>query len=287
MTTENKDDKAFEEYLQGDSGLSRRYRESERVEPPKRLDDAVLSAAQEAVNTPGNKIFRFVPRNWYRPLSKVALLIICVSLLFTLYETVEEQSLMVTSDAVVPDSEPLGVSGNESHAVDIPHDTVREQNTGETAGGEAAPTPPQAPAAPSRKEEMAPGVAAKRMIQREEVHSEPAEMKEMESRKTPPSTVMEKAGGAPEKDRPASGKESEFMLQDTTPENHRESVSVKTEQEWLTYISELWLAGRKKDAITELQAFIETHPEYPQGEIRKILPDDFEPSLYIRGFEME
>ncbi len=72
-------DKELEEYLQGNSELSRRYRDEKGSEPPAHLDKHILEAAREAI-TPVSK------QRWYVPVSIAAVLVIGVSLVLNIYK---------------------------------------------------------------------------------------------------------------------------------------------------------------------------------------------------------
>lgn len=72
MAERKKDDRLFDEYLRGDSPLSRAYRETGREEPPAHLDATILAQAKAAVGTRRSK-----PR-WFMPLSLAATVVLSV-----------------------------------------------------------------------------------------------------------------------------------------------------------------------------------------------------------------
>jgi len=82
------DDQMFEDYLQGGSSLSGVYRAEGKVRPPVHLDKAILSAANEAVKPEQISKVAYSPfaRNWYVPASMAAVLMLCVGLVFTIYQ---------------------------------------------------------------------------------------------------------------------------------------------------------------------------------------------------------
>ena len=68
-------DREFEKYLEGKSGLSKLYADLPEVDVPKHLDAAILAEAHRAVNSrPGGK----PKRRWVIPLSMAASLIVAV-----------------------------------------------------------------------------------------------------------------------------------------------------------------------------------------------------------------
>ena len=82
------DEQNLEEYLQGDSALTRTYGAEQKAQAPGHLDKAILSAAHEAVKQkPHSKVaYSPVARRWYVPVSMAAVLVLCVSLVFTIYK---------------------------------------------------------------------------------------------------------------------------------------------------------------------------------------------------------
>jgi len=82
------DEQNLEEYLKGDSALSRAYRAEGKAQVPGHLDKAILSAAHEAVGSKQASKVAYSPfaRSWYVPVSMAAVLMLCVSLVFTIYK---------------------------------------------------------------------------------------------------------------------------------------------------------------------------------------------------------
>ncbi len=78
----------LEEYLKGDSTLSKAYRAEGKAQVPEYLDKAILSAAHEAISSKQSSRLTYSPfaRSWYVPVSMAAVLMLCVSLVFTIYK---------------------------------------------------------------------------------------------------------------------------------------------------------------------------------------------------------
>lgn len=99
MTERKKDDQLFDEYLRGDSPLSRAYRETGREEPPAHLDAAILAQAKVAVGT------RRKPR-WFMPLSLAATVVLSIGVVLLMSREgvtpVPMETPSPTSDAPVP-----------------------------------------------------------------------------------------------------------------------------------------------------------------------------------------
>ena len=73
MAERKKDDRLLDEYLRGDSLLSRAYRETGREEPPAHLDAAILAQAKAATAPRRSS----KPR-WFMPLSLAATVMLSV-----------------------------------------------------------------------------------------------------------------------------------------------------------------------------------------------------------------
>ncbi len=118
------DDQMFEDYLQGGSSLSGAYRAEKKVRPPAHLDKAILTAANEAVRPKQLSKIAYSPfaSTWYVPASMVAILTLCVGLVFTIYKDSGQTSLMA------PKSEfDIDVST-------VPVETTKSIGQGETTG---------------------------------------------------------------------------------------------------------------------------------------------------------
>jgi type IV secretory pathway VirB10-like protein len=74
----NEDDKLLEDYLAGDSDLSRRYREEAGGEsPPPEIDDRLRAAARREVRAGPSRLARW-QRTWTAPLATAAVLVLAV-----------------------------------------------------------------------------------------------------------------------------------------------------------------------------------------------------------------
>jgi len=86
------DEQNLDEYLQGDSALSRAYGAEQKTQVPEHLDKIILSAANEAVRPKQPLKVAYSPfaRRWYVPVSMAAVLMLCVSLVFTIYKDIRQ-----------------------------------------------------------------------------------------------------------------------------------------------------------------------------------------------------
>lgn len=73
-------DRLFDQYLKGDSRLSRAYKETAAVEPPPQLDAAILAAARRAAGSRPRSRFSPFGQSWRVPLAAAAVLVLSVGL---------------------------------------------------------------------------------------------------------------------------------------------------------------------------------------------------------------
>lgn len=272
MGTDKQNDREFDDYLKGDSELSRSYRNSTRPDPPKHLDDIILAAAKNELDKTANNVFRLVPRTWYRPISRVALLVICVGLLFTLYEMEQQSAPLSPGMEVIPDTEPLIKKESDTTATATADEAFMQDKAGKSVNGETVPGLPQS-AAPSLDSES----IEKRLIQLDDVLTEPVEIQDQKTGQSEPTTLPEKKQPAPEREAPASMLRREAQLEDAmTAAGDSAFGTVMTEEEWLNNISALWQSGDTEEAVKRLKKFLEYYPDYPEVDIIKHLPDDFD-----------
>ncbi|HKK15156.1 MAG TPA: hypothetical protein VJ981_00505 [Gammaproteobacteria bacterium] len=272
MATEKQNNRSFEDYLQGESGLSRQYRQGPRAEPPKHLDDSIIAAGRNAVKTPVSNVSRLVPRSWYKPVTRVALLVICVSVVFTVYQEAGQEILSgFDNELFIPEQEPLAAGkgrvqlspGNSGRQLQY------EDKTAAPAGATGAPA-----ATPMRKPEQG-GIEDNVIQGKQTLETTPAASAE-ENRQAPSSLnkpALLKRESVPMDASGSADSASGDVLQE------------KAETDWLAEISELWRNGKKEEAISRLEQFLEAYPDYPREDMLEQLPDNLDPSLYTRKSE--
>ncbi len=80
------EEQALEEYLRGKSEVSRRYRTEATQQPAKHLDETILAASRKAVATKTRAFIGPIATNWYVPVSLAAVVVLCVGLVFNIYQ---------------------------------------------------------------------------------------------------------------------------------------------------------------------------------------------------------
>ncbi len=114
------EDQNLEDYLQGDSPLSKAYRAEEKAQPPVHLDKAIVAASNEAIRSEQTSNIAYSPfaRTWYVPASMVAVLVLCVGLVFTIYQNSGQTLLTAPKSKYDFDAEivpmPMAIGQDES-----------------------------------------------------------------------------------------------------------------------------------------------------------------------------
>ena len=86
MSPKERDDDLLQEYLEGDSELSRLYRRGADEEPGASLDERILAEARRAVSTRRKVAHSPFARHWMVPTSLAAVLVLSVSVVLMMPE---------------------------------------------------------------------------------------------------------------------------------------------------------------------------------------------------------
>ena len=227
----------FDRYLQGDSGLSRLYKQTATEQPPAELDAAILARARDEAGPRPRRGRRPFARTWFVPISLAAVLVLAVGLVTLMYEqggtpfapeplpptdkkTLEpaEQRDTLLRDAPRQDEKaPL----RKGRAVGKPSPTTAPQEAGGTASTAPAPS-----ARPSPREE--------RELKQERLQ-------------------------APE------GTKSDDALAPLAAE----TPAALSPEAWLRQIAQLREQGKLDEAEASLAEFKQRYPDYPIETILK------------------
>ncbi len=101
----DKPEQEFENYMEGDSALSRDYRNTSSEQPPEHLDDAILAASRRQVKTRPRSVISPFSSNWHVPLSIAAVLVLSVTVVVTMQQQYDDVYLQV------PAGDKPGVAG--------------------------------------------------------------------------------------------------------------------------------------------------------------------------------
>ena len=304
--SDQKDDKALEEYLQGGSELSRRYQAGKQAEPPKELDAAILKAARSAVT----KKTGLRSRNWYVPLSLAAVVVIGVSVVFRMYEYKGQQLLSEpTPFFMLEEKSASGVSGENKNnkpaepaaaiAPAPPAQQLKPEKDYLMRYEEIIMESPIRREAEKKSAEVSRQLEKEKSIQQAQRKQQPGSenvipsMEGYSNRVIPARGLPVEQAHAPAEAAALSGAKPEEKYQTATQPVETGQLSdsitagsrVMSETDWLAGIRNLWEAGKKDEAVAGLEQFLKTYPDYPHAEIITQLPGDFDPGKYISGFD--
>lgn len=290
MKLQDADNDALDRYIAGASELSRLYREAGTEEPRAALDDAIMTAARNALVARSGKLSFLSLRSWQIPVSLAATLL----LTFTLTVLVREEGMdgkppvmdPVQIDPVQMDSAPASAAPTASETRQPSDEFLKEENTS-TVKRLPAPSPapspamgkqalPQQPAGPQEKEaKSTASMPAEESQQRAsavaaEADSPQAESVDDRAVVDAPAPALEPV---PEFSAPAPAK-TESAPSPTGPvlersRRERDNPVLKAPADWLIFIRELRQQGRHAEAAKNLGDFKQRYPEYP-------LPKDLE-----------
>lgn len=117
--SQDKHEQEFDNYLEGDSGLSTNYHLASSEQPLARLDDAILAASRRAVKSKPRYAFSPFASDWHVPLSLAAVLVLSVTVIVTLQKESDDIYLKTPTEfrpQTVSESAEDGVSSNSMDA---------------------------------------------------------------------------------------------------------------------------------------------------------------------------
>lgn len=244
MSPEEHDEKLLEEYLEGNSELSRLYRRGADEQPAERLDERILAEARRAVSTRKRVVHSPFARHWLVPTSLAAVLVLSLGVVL----------LMPAPEPVLDDGLEAPAQ-SEPAARDAPVETERlrlrrqaSEGDEEVAGERAFEAAPRSSPSVDRQLDTAAGKAE-------------------EQRRATSGSAADGAQ-APRPSAPVSGRASAASAPAKTSAAARPepmpSEAVRAEpRAWLGFIEKL-LAERDRDgALSNLRAFRARYPDYP------------------------
>ncbi|MCZ6525501.1 MAG: hypothetical protein O6928_02935 [Gammaproteobacteria bacterium] len=97
--SQEKHEQELQDYLQGDSELSKTYQLASKELPPAHLDDVILAASRKAVKSKPYLAFSPFASNWHVPVALAAVLTLCVTLVISLQDETGKAYLRSDPDA--------------------------------------------------------------------------------------------------------------------------------------------------------------------------------------------
>ncbi|HSO07065.1 MAG TPA: tetratricopeptide repeat protein [Pelomicrobium sp.] len=274
--TEPRERDELDDYLEGESALTRAYRDAARAEPPPALDAEIRAAAANAVTTRRSGLER-----WRVPLAVAAALVVSVTV-----------ALLVEREPPPPGAPPAADEYSappprapEPKASEAEAPQPRDAEAPATAAGEArtkseaaAPMREQRAPAAQRPEGSAPPPATTAEPAAPSVQQGPPAAAAPAPAPTAPKAVQE--GAAPSAPMSApSGRAEEKAFGDAAAESAKrqraapaasglaKEAPAPEPEAWIERIRALAREGRTVEARDELRRFLRAYPDHP-------VPDD-------------
>lgn len=238
-----------------DAEISRRYRALDREEPPRALDEAILSAAHGEVEThPAPLVAPTARRRWYVPLAAAAVIVLSVVVTLQMQREQPDAELGApppSPPALQKDAVPAAPPAPAAPKAEAPRDKAAESRAAPPAA--AAPRRPVAPASQAFQEKPFPGSAGSEGS----VAAPPG-------RAAAPSQAPE-ARRLLERDRP-SGVSADALS--------KRAEETEPPERWLERIAALRREGKAKEADELYAEFRRRYPEYriPDAMRDQVLP---------------
>ncbi len=262
MTNNNQNDKELNDYLDGDSDLSKAYRGQNNVEPSVQLDEKILSAAKKAVsnNRHGEKP-RYHKSPWTLPVSIAAMITLSVSLVVTMQQETgqplisEPEVEMFDSAAVIEESAMSVMTSKDDSSV-----------TGEVELKQSNGRRVDAPAS------AALGAAADFYRAEEKTETPQARMKALPAKKMmlkekarSDSEIIEKRQYSDDKIKVIEAGQTGF------DEIELDAMTIQSESDELKIIKKLWDAGEFAAAKEAFNKFKTEYPDISEESIKDSL----------------
>lgn len=298
------EDQDIEDYLQGDSALTETYRSEEKIQPPAYIDKAILSAANEAVRSEQTSNIAYSPfaRNWYVPASMVAVLVLCVGLVFTIYQNSGQTLLTAPKSEYDFNAQilPMEIESAESKVQQKPTSkTLLREKASEkddVSLPETAPamtdkivskkdaskqTMSDSPHIPERGDASgrleAADVKKQKQLDASELNNKLGEMElkvieqgassDQESHYRQAIENLLKQNESPNKETLDDDKAIAGVISSEKSIDNE----MMTPEHWLKKINNLWVSGDRQIAKENLTLFFETYPNYPVENAKAIL----------------
>lgn len=278
------DDKKLEQYLSGDSELSRQYLDESQQSVPTQIDDAILSAAKFKIrsqykqNDKNNQFFE----KWQIPLSIAAVLVISVSLVITLYDEYGQSYLEPMPKKSTPVETPGSMkeeSANASHEFDGFADSEESMDNLESSEHghfsapkteaveslEAAESIPESAKPVARAPaENGLGVEIQQEQQIDKLKQDVEELKKAQS------TLLEEREQLKQSIEQIENKK--LKIKEKLPSSLDIQEPTETKNSQLQEIKTVWESGSKNQAIKMLKSYLQQNPDFNLETLRGSLP---------------
>lgn len=247
--SDQKDNQILEDYLKGNSDLSRQYRAESANEPPAHLDAAILSAAKKAADSNASGSGASNSR-WYVPLSLAAVVVISFSVVFRIYDQDEKQTLSKQSEMkkekqVMMMEEHPEPAAAPSAIIMRDESFITEEIRIETDSASATRAAPAVGEDVSKDDSLS------------GIESGPPATQSVESLSIPAEKRM-------------------LRSEPKIAEDIAVTSSVLEPDQWFEIINQLWFDGDETGAYKAVNKFLEAYPDYSVEELKKQIPADMD-----------
>jgi hypothetical protein len=277
MSPDERDEQLMQEYLDGDSELSRLYRRGAGETPGAQLDARILGEARRAVTPAPRVVYSPFARHWLVPTSLAAVFVLSVSVVLLMPEPLDGPGMGVDDgnghapalggglrdtlgDRTDTEAAPAAPAPMES-------DTRREPATrlqDSDAGGRASGTSPLPSASRPQQAGETVGTSVKKR------KSEAAERKGDAAREAAPAP---EAGAGPVLQAPPAALEESDALP-ARAQGVLPAASVRNDPEaWISFIEALLDARDETGAQQSLREFRRRYPDFPLPADLRALTD--------------
>lgn len=270
MANNDQNDKEINDYLNGNSDVSKAYRASNKTEPSSHLDHAILSAAKAAVNT-STKTQKTKPKfhkaPWVKPVSIAAMVTLSVSLVVTMQQEAGQKIInepeveMYDSTAVVEELSQSGTTQSSDDATVV--------NEAELKQKKDARVNADAPAAL--------GAATELNRAEEKAEASKSRMKQMPAKK-----LLLKEKEQVQTDRLEESVFADEQVIDSAPTgvefdsviDMEKARELSLQKDALLEIKSLWEEGKRDEAKEKFKLFRDSYPEFSEKEIKEIIEEE-------------
>ncbi|HEX20500.1 MAG TPA: hypothetical protein ENG78_06760 [Acidiferrobacteraceae bacterium] len=250
-------DKEFDKYLEGNSELSRLYRDAAQLRPSPEVDDAILAEARRALKPRAQAISSPFASNWTVPLSLAAILVLSVGVV-----------LFVTDES--------GVNKPTESGADL---SIMEKPVGKKSiGADKQYQPRKRKAAPAGKFDLKDG-RAQQLKQQPVSASGTLKSRSIADTESVSPALNKAAETKPASKKSVGGSDAQYRRARQTKEERSNTTSQgvasdiapavpekklkKQDEALLEKIRKLRKAARHKEADKYLEVFRKRYPEYP------------------------
>ena len=267
MTEHADNDKEYENYMNGGSGISELYQKTVASGPSPDIDNAILSTARRAVNSNPRPVSPFGYR-WMVPTSLAAILVLTISVVML---QPPPQESVIESDLAFDDRNKFNMSESHSSAEKLKHkaDTsAPSRKTEQQSYQEKTEVGKKRQVQDDRSDILA-KQASNARLKEEQIASAPQPIPAAEPAINGKIAETEQRSDeiTPESKTASADKAQDDSLSSTVGSSYL-SASPSTPEKWLIKIQKLLNEKKMQQAIGEFKAFKKAFPDYKIDFVR-------------------